>query len=63
MSEKNENEEENKKNLNRLKQILDYLYDIDMLDFILGDELFYHLFNELDEKYLVDIEPKDWSWS
>ena len=59
MSEKNENEEENKKNLNRLKQILDYLYDIDMLDFILGDELFYHLFNELDEKYLVDIDPKD----
>lgn len=59
MSEKNENEEENKKNLNRLKQILDYLYDIDMLDFILGDELFYHLFNELDGKYLVDIDPKD----
>ena len=54
-----EKEEKNKKDLNRLKQILDYLYDIDMLDFISKDELFYHLYNELDEKYLVDIDPKD----
>jgi hypothetical protein len=55
----NEKEEVNKKDLNKLKQILDYLYDIDMLHFILEDEIFYHLFNELDEKYLVDIDPKD----
>jgi hypothetical protein len=54
-----EKEEENKKNLERLKQILDYLYDIDMLDFIAEDEIFLHLFNELDGKYLVDIDPKD----
>lgn len=54
-----EKEEKNKKDLNRLKQILDYLYDIDTLDFISKDELFYHLYNELDEKYLVDIDPKD----
>ena len=57
----NEKEEENKKNLNKLKQILDHLCDIDMLDFILENELFYHLFNELDEKYLVDIYPSDTS--
>ena len=40
----NEKEEENKKNLNKLKQILDCLYEIDMLDFILEDEIFYHIF-------------------
>lgn len=55
----NEKEGKNKKDLNRLKQILDYLYDIDMLYFISEDELFYNLYNELDEKYLVDIDPKD----
>jgi len=55
----NEKEEKNKKDLNRLKQILDYLYDIDMLYFISEDELFYNLYCELDEKYLVDIDPKD----
>jgi len=55
----NEKEEEGKENLNRLKRILDYLYDIDMLDYIVRDEVFYHLFNELDEKYLVDMEPED----
>ena len=55
----NEKEEKNKKDLNKLKQILDYLCEIDMLDFISKDELFYHLYNELDEKYLVDIDPKD----
>lgn len=55
----NEKEENNKKDLDKLKQILDYLYDIDMLYFISEDELFYHLYNELDEKYLVDIDPKD----
>lgn len=56
-----EKEESNKKDLNKLKQILDYLYDIDMLDFISKDELFYHLYNELDEKYLVDIDPSSFS--
>ena len=55
----NEKEEKNEKDLNKLKQILDYLCEIDMLDFISKDELFYHLYNELDEKYLVDIDPKD----
>ena len=55
----NEKEEENKKNLDKLKQILGYLCDIDMLDFIVEDELFYHLFNELDKKYLVDLDPSD----
>ena len=59
----NEKEEENKKNLNKLKQIMDYLCDIDMLDFIVEDELFYHLFNELDTKYLVDLDPSDSSFS
>ena len=54
----NVKENENKKNLNKLKQILDYLYDVDMLDFILESEIFYHLFNELDEKYLVDINSE-----
>lgn len=58
-----EKEEKNKKNLNKLKQILDYLYDIDMLDFVTEDELFFHLYNELDNKYLVDIEPKKASFS
>jgi hypothetical protein len=55
----NEKEEENKKNLNKLQKILEYLCDIDMLDFIIEDELFYHLYNELDNKYLVDIDPTD----
>lgn len=59
----NEKEEENKENLNRLKRILDYLYDIDMLDYIVRDEVFYHLFNELDEKYLVSIDPDPASFS
>lgn len=55
--------EENKKNLNKLKQILDYLYDIDMLGFVLKDELFYNLFNELDEKYLIHIDSAGSSFS
>ena len=51
--------DEKEKNLYKLKQILDYLCDIDMLDFIVEDELFYHLFNELDNKYLVDLDTSD----
>ncbi len=38
---------------------MDNLFEIDMLDFILEYELFYNLNNELNEKYLVDIDPKD----
>lgn len=55
----NEKEEESKENLDRLKRILDCLYGIDMLDYIAKDEVFYRLFNELDEKYLVNIDPED----
>ncbi len=51
--------EKNKRNLFKIKKIMDYIYDLDMLDFITEDEIFYHLFNELDQKYLVDIESNE----
>jgi len=54
----NEIQESDKKNLDKIKQMLDYLYDIDMLNYMLDDELFYHLLDELNEKYVIDIDPE-----
>ena len=56
-----EKEEKNKKDLNKIKQILDNLCNIDMLDYILEDDIFITLQDELIDKYLVDIDPKDYS--
>ena len=52
-------EKPNKNDLDNLKQILDYLYDLDMLSFISEDEIFIHLYTEVDEKWLVDVDPDD----
>ncbi len=54
----NEIQESDKKNLDKIKQMLDYLYDIDMLNYMLDDELFYHLLDELNDKYVIDIDPE-----
>ena len=56
-----EKEEKNKKDLNKIKQILDNLCNIDMLDYILEDDIFITLQDELIDKYLVDIDLKDYS--
>ena len=56
-----EKEEKNKKDLDKIKQILDNLYHIDMLDYILEDDIFITLQDELIDKYLADIDPKDYS--
>ena len=49
-----------KKIFGEVKQMLDYLYDIDMLYHILEDEMFYDLFSnifpELSMKYLISID-------
>lgn len=55
----NKKEKPNKKDLDNLKQILDYLYDLDMLSFISEDEIFIHLYTEVDETWLVDVDPDD----
>jgi hypothetical protein len=52
-------EKPSKKNLDNLKQVLDYLYDIDMLSFILEDQIFDQLYSIVDKKYLVDADPND----
>lgn len=56
-----EKEEKNKKDLNKIKQILDNLCHIDMLGYILEDDIFITLQDELIDKYLVDIDTKDYS--
>lgn len=48
--------------LDKAKQILEYLYDIDMFYYILKDDKFYDLFSnlfpELDDKYLIPTNPE-----
>lgn len=48
--------------LDKLKQTLDYLYDIDMFHCILEDKMFFdifsNLFPELDDKYVINIDQK-----
>lgn len=56
-----EREEKNKKDLNKIKQILDNLCHIDMLGYILEDDIFITLQDELVDKYLIDIDSKDYS--
>lgn len=53
--------------LDKLKQALDYLYDVNMLHHIFKDEMFYaifsNLFPELDDKYLISIDQEYESFS
>lgn len=48
--------------LDKMKQTLDYLYDMDMLHYILEDKMFYdifsNLFPELSNKYLISIDQE-----
>ncbi len=56
-----EKEEKNRKDLKKIKQVLENLCYIDMLDYILEDDIFITLHDELSDKYLVDIDPNDYS--